>query len=200
MTTILSTYYRWSAYLGHADGLLPLIARAIFAAVFLAYFWVSALTKLGDGLFGLFTPSAGAYAQIFPRAMEAAGYDPSQLNLFHTLIVLAGTWAEFILPALIVIGLLTRFAALGMIGFVVVQTLTDLYGHGAIAEPATVGAWFDKVPDALILDQRALWVFLLLVPMVKGAGALSVDRLLVRNAPSAHPVSPQQGQKHHQAP
>jgi putative oxidoreductase len=200
MTAILSTYYRWSAHLGRADGLLPLIARAIFAAVFLAYFWVSGLTKLGDGLYGLFRPSAGAYVQIFPRAMEAAGYDPSQLSLFHSLIVLAGTWAEFILPALIVIGLLTRFAAFGMIGFVVVQTLTDLYGHGAISEPATVGAWFDKVPDALILDQRALWVFLLLVPMVKGAGALSLDRLLIRNAPLAHPASRQQAPKDHQAP
>lgn len=200
MTAILSTYYRWSAYLGHADGVLPLIARAIFAAVFLAYFWVSGLTKLGDGLWGIFSPSAGAYAQIFPRAMEAAGYDASQLSLFHTLIVLAGTWAEFILPALIVIGFLTRLAALGMIGFVVVQTLTDLYGHGAISEPATVGAWFDKVPDALILDQRALWVFLLLVPMVKGAGALSLDRLLVRNAPVARPVSLRQAPTDHQAP
>lgn len=200
MTAILSTYYRWSAHLDRADGILPLIARAIFAAVFLAYFWISALTKLGDGLFGPFRPSAGAYAQIFPRAMEAAGYDPSQLTLFHTVIVLAGTWAEFILPALIVIGLLTRLAAFGMIGFVVVQTLTDLYGHGAISEPATVGAWFDKVPDALILDQRALWVFLLVVPMVKGAGALSVDRLLIRNAPLAHPVSRPQALKDHQAP
>ncbi len=200
MTAIFFTYYRWSAYLGRADGVLPLIARAIFAAVFLAYFWASGLTKLGDGLWGLFRPSAGAYAQIFPRAMEAAGYDPAQLSLFHTLIVLAGTWAEFILPALIVIGLLTRLAAFGMIGFIVVQTLTDLYGHGAISEPATVGAWFDRVPDALILDQRALWVFLLLVPTVKGAGPLSLDRLLIRNAPLAHPVGPRQAPTDHQAP
>ena len=57
-----------------------------------------------------------------------------------------------------------------------------------------------KAPDAMILDQRALWVFLLLVPMVKGAGALSVDRLLVKNAPLAHPVSRQQAPKNHQAP
>ena len=35
-----------------------------------------------------------------------------------------------------------------MIGFVILQSLTDLYGHGAIDEAATVGAWFDKIPDA----------------------------------------------------
>ena len=112
--------------------------------------------------------------------MEAAGYDVSQLGFFHWAVVLAGTWAEFLLPLLIVLGLFTRLAALGMIGFVVMQSLTDLYGHGAISEPATLGAWFDKAPDAVILDQRALWVFLLLVLVVKGAGALSLDALLSR--------------------
>jgi putative oxidoreductase len=176
--------------LSRADWILSTIARVLFAALFLMYFWVSGLTKLGDGVFGLFSPSVGAYAQIFPRAMEAAGYDASQLTLFHTLVVLAGTWAEFILPLMIVVGLLTRLAALGMIGFVIMQTLTDLYGHGAISEAGTVGAWFDKTPDSVIFDQRALWVFLLVTLVVKGAGPLSLDRVLLRNAPSAHPVSP----------
>jgi len=141
---------------------------------------------LGDGIFGLFSPSFGAYAQIFPRAMEAAGYDASQLSFFHTLVVLAGTWAEFILPLMIVLGLMTRLAALGMIGFVVLQSLTDLYGHGAIEEASTVGARFDKAPDSIIMDQRALWVFLLLVLVVKGAGRLSLDQILVaRTRPAA---------------
>jgi len=60
-----------------------------------------------------------------------------------------------------------------MVGFVVVQSLTDLYGHSS-----ALGAWFDRFPDAHILDQRALWVFLLLVLVVKGAGPLSLDRLI----------------------
>ncbi len=47
-----------------------------------------------------------------------------------------------------------------MIGFVVVQSLTDVYGHGQSGE---IGSWFDRFPDAIIMDQRALWVFLLLV-------------------------------------
>lgn len=160
------------------DAALPLLARFAFAAVLLLYYWASALTKVGDGIFGLVQPSLGAYAQIFPRAMEAAGYDPSQLGAFHWAVVTAGTLAEFILPALIVLGLLTRLAALGMIGFVVLQSLTDIVGHAA--DPATIGAWFDRLPDAVILDQRLLWVFVLLTLVLKGAGPLSLDRLFTR--------------------
>lgn len=152
---------------------LPTLARVIFAGVFLMYFWRSAMTKLDGGLFSL---SMGAYAQIFPKAMEAVSYDASKLSFFHTLVVLAGTWAEFILPALIVLGLFTRLAAIGMIVFVLVQSLVDITGHGLSA--ADIGTWFDNNTSALIYDQRALWVFLLMVLVVKGAGPLSVDRIL----------------------
>lgn len=162
------------------SGLLPLLARFVFAAVLLLYFWNSGVTKLGDGLFGFLVPSTGAYAQIFPKAFEAVGYDSSQLGVFHWLVVVAGTWAEFILPLMIVLGLATRLAALGMIGFIAVQSLTDLYGHGGIEHAATLGAWFDRMPDGVVLDQRAFWVFLLVVLVVKGAGALSLDRVLSR--------------------
>lgn len=165
------------------DLTLPLLARFVFAGVLLLYFWNSGLTKLGDGIFGFLFPSSGAYVQIFPRAMEAAGYDTSQLNVFHWAVVVGGTVAEFILPLLIVVGLLTRLAALGMIGFIIVQSLTDLYGHGGIAHDGTLGAWFDRFPDALILDQRAFWVLCLAILVFKGAGVLSADRLLFRNAP-----------------
>lgn len=163
-------------------GLLPLLARLTFAGVLLMYFWASGLTKLGGGLLGIILPSTGAYAQIFPRQMEAVLYDTSQLSVFHWLVVTAGTWAEFLLPLLIVAGLLTRLAALGMIGFIAVQSLTDLYGHGAIAHEGTLGAWFDRAPDALILDQRAFWVVILLILVFKGAGSLSLDRVLSRQS------------------
>lgn len=163
--------------------LLPLLARLVFAGVLLQYYWHSGLTKLGDGALGFLFPSSGAYVQIFPRVMEAAGYDTSQLTVLHWAVVVAGTVAEFTLPALIVLGLLTRLSALGMIGFIGVQSLTDLYGHGGIAHEGTLGAWFDRMPDALILDQRAFWVLCLAVLVFKGAGALSADRVLFRNAP-----------------
>lgn len=158
------------------DEALPILARLTFAGVLLMYYWNSGLTKLGDGIFGIFTPSLGAYAQIFPKAMESVGFDVSQLGVFHWAVVTAGTIAEFVLPILIIIGLLTRLSALGMIGFIIMQSLTDLYGHGGIAHEGTLGAWFDRMPDALILDQRAFWVLCLLVLVFKGAGALSIDR------------------------
>ncbi len=156
------------------DALLPLAARAVFAGVLLGYFWASGLTKLD----GVFTPSLGAYGQIFPRAMEAVGYDVSKMGFLRTLVVLAGSWAEFILPALIVLGLATRLAALGMIGFTLVQSLTDIIGHKA--GPDTIGAWFDRASDALILDQRALWMLLFVTLVLKGAGIISLDRLILR--------------------
>jgi putative oxidoreductase len=170
MTSFFAPYNRAAhAADRHGDWLLPTFARLVFAAVLFGYFWASAMTKLD----GIFTPSMGAYAQIFPRVFEAVGYDVSQMGFWHRLVVLAGTYAEFALPVLIVIGLFTRLAAVGMMGFVAVQSLTDIYGHGAAA-----GAWFDRASDALILDQRALWLLLLAVLLFKGAGPLSADRVL----------------------
>lgn len=153
--------------------LLPSLARLVFAAVLLVYFWNSAATKL-DGL-GL---SVGAYAQIFPQKAEAVLYDPSQFGFIEVLIIWAGTLAEFALPALIVLGLFTRLAALGMIGFVIVQSLTDIYGHGA--DSTTIGAFFDQVENARILDLRSFWMFVLLYLVIRGAGPLSLDRLIGR--------------------
>ena len=184
MTTALSSIAQMAQPVNRlGDAALPLLARLTFAGVLLMYYWNSGLTKLGDGIFGIFAPSLGAYAQIFPKAMEAVGFDVSQLGFFHWAVVTAGTVAEFVLPLLIIIGLLTRLSALGMIGFIIMQSLTDLYGHGGLAHEGTLGAWFDRLPNALILDQRAFWVLCLLILVFKGAGALSVDRLLFKSAP-----------------
>lgn len=177
MNTIGTYYHRMGLHLERLDWLLPTLARLVFAGVLLIYLLNSGATKLGDGLLGVFQPSVGAYAQIFPRAMEAAGYDIGALGVWHWAVVVAGTIAEFTLPVLIVLGLLTRVAALGMIGFVIVQSLTDVYGHG---QTEAVGRWFDRFADGTILDQRAFWIFVLLVLVIKGAGPLSLDRLLRR--------------------
>ena len=159
------------------DWFLGLSARFTYAAVLSVYFFNSAATKLGEGVFGFLFVSDSAYFQILPPVVERYGYDPSQVPFLpYGLVVHAGAWAELILPLLIVIGLFTRVAALGMIVFVVVQSFVDVRYHGVDAE--TVGAYFDAFPDALILDQRLLWGFLLVYLVVRGAGAVSVDRLL----------------------
>ena len=159
------------------DLVLGTSARLIFAGVLLVYFWNSAFTKLGDGVLGIFTVTAGGFGQIYPKAAEAVFWDVTQMTLFQKAVVLSGTWAEFILPLLIVLGLFTRLAAAGMIGFVIVQSLTDIVGHGA-----ETGAWFDGPSDALIADQRAFWIFLLAYLVVKGGGPLALDRFLPTRA------------------
>ena len=150
---------------------MPTLARLVFAGTLLIYYWNSGMTKVGDGLFGVFNPSLGAYAQIFPKQMEAVGYDSSQLGFFTWPVAVAGTWAEFVLPALLLVGLLTRLAALGMIGFVWVQTFTDVTGHGV-----KLGGLFDNT--ITLMDQRVMWTFLFVVIVINGAGPLSLDRVL----------------------
>lgn len=152
----------------NGDMLTPTLARLVFAAVLLIYYWNSAGLKL-DG--GLFSPSAGAFGQIFPKAAEAALYDVTQLTVVQRLIIILGTWAEYILPALIVLGLFTRLAALGTIGFILVQTIVDVAGHGV-----ALGSLFDAGQG--LIDERLMWIFLLLVLVIRGAGPLSLDRML----------------------
>ena len=152
------------------DWVLPSLARLVFAAVLLRYYWNSALTKL-DGPFGV---TDGGYGQIFPRAFDDVAFDSSALGNFHYMVVLAGAWAEILLPLAIVAGVCTRLAALGMIGFVTLQSLTDIFGH--MVGPETTGAWFDAASGSVIVDQRSFWILALLVLLAKGAGPLSIDR------------------------
>jgi len=183
MISLPSPIHRLGTVLdGIAPAVLTTLARLTFVGVLLVYYWNSAGTKLGDGVFGIFSPSFGAYAQIFPKTMEAISYDVSQLGFFHWAVVFAGTIAEYVLPLLILFGLMTRLAALGMIGFVAVQSWVDINGHGLGADD--IGTWFDGNASALILDQRAFWVLALVILVMRGAGPISLDRLLFRPAPS----------------
>ncbi len=152
---------------------LGLLARIVFLAVLVPYYLNSALTKF-DGPFSI---ADSAYYQIALPAVDAAGGDVSAVSFFPWgLMVFAGSYGEIILPLLVVAGLFTRIAALGMIGFIVVQTLTDILVHQVDA--TTIGALFDRFPDSVILDQRMLWLFPLLYLVVKGAGWLSLDKVL----------------------
>ncbi|MDJ0824721.1 MAG: DoxX family protein [Rhodobacter sp.] len=154
-----------------APWLLPTLARIVFAAVFFVYFWNSATLKLD----GLFTPTAGAFGQIFPKSAEAVLWDVSQATIFQKTVMVLGGWAEFVLPILLLVGFATRLAALGMIGFVLVQSLVDVTGHGV-----ALGAWFDNDALSAIMDQRTLWVFLLAYMVFRGAGPISVDAAIRR--------------------
>lgn len=162
---------------GLENWFLGLFARLVFAAVLFVYFFNSAMTKIGEGALGFLTITDNAYFQILPSVVEQYEFDVSQVPAFpYHLIVMAGTYGEIILPILILLGLFTRIAALGMIGFILVQSYVDIAFHGA--DEKTIGAWFDRLSDSVILDQRALWVFLLVYLVIRGAGAVSLDYLL----------------------
>ncbi|MBE70559.1 MAG: hypothetical protein CMO07_07410 [Thalassospira sp.] len=153
--------------LGRRD-VIGIASRGLFVLLLLPYYINSAMTKI-DG-FGL---SAGAFAQILPPIAEQYLYDTSAIPFFPWyLIVWAGTLGEFVLPILIVAGLFTRLAALGMIGFVVVQTVVDVVFHGA-----ALGGLANGLPTELI-DHRLLWISLLVALVFAGGGKLSVDRFL----------------------
>ena len=156
-----------------------LAARFVFASLLLLYYLNSGWGKLGDGLFGFLNPNSGAFVTIFPKAMEAVSYDHTELAFIpYHLVVYLGTWAEIILPIFVVIGLFARLSAVGMIFFVIVQSIVDVYGHGIDAK--SIGSMFDRLPDAIIWDQRMQWVFVLAMIVVHGAGKISVDHLLSR--------------------
>ena len=105
---------------------------------------------------------------------DATGLDNAyDIHPLFTLIVLLGSWAEVILPLLIFLGLFTRGAALAMMGFVMVQSLVDVYGHNVEA-----GGWFDRASDGVVMDQRLFWLFILAILVSKGAGPVSLDRIL----------------------
>jgi putative oxidoreductase len=167
MTRILDHYTDLLDRLDRLDWLVPTLARLSFLAVLFFYFWNSAILKI-DG--SIFSPSSGAFGQIFPKAAEAVLWDVSQMSFFQRIVIFAGTVAEFVLPILIVVGLLTRLAAFGMIGFIIVQTIVDVTGHGA-----ALGSLFDSAQG--LIDQRVIWILLFAVLVFKGAGPISIDAL-----------------------
>jgi len=161
----------------HFHSWLPgLLARLTFASVLFMYFINSAQTKVGDGFEGFFQVQDNAFFQILPKVVEEYGYDATQVPLFpYQIIVYLGTYAEFILPVLIVAGFFTRIAAFGMIVFVLVQTYVDITMHAV--DDKTIGSFFDRLPDAVIADQRMLWIFLLVYLFIYGAGKFSIDQV-----------------------
>ena len=56
------------------------------------------------------------------------------------------------------------------------MSVVDVTLHGL--DPKSVGFVFDRVQDAIIADQRLLWVFPLIYLVLRGAGPVSVDGVL----------------------
>jgi len=151
-----------------------LLARFVFASTLYIYYLNSAKTKIGDGLFGFLHITDGAYIQIVGPAFEAAGYDSSALPLPAHIMVVMGTYGEFIMPVLVILGLFSRIGAAGLIVFILVQTYVDATAHQVV-----LGALINGQPSE-ILDQRLYWIVPLVYVMLKGGGTISLDTLLSR--------------------
>jgi putative oxidoreductase len=139
-----------------------LLCRLVFAATLYTYYLNSAKTKVGDGILGFFRISTGAYYQIVPDAVATAN-SPAALGLSYKLMVIAGTYAEFILPILVILGL-----------FLFVQTYVDVTAHDV-----PLGSFFNGKPTEL-LDTRVFWALPLVYVAIRGPGRISIDRLLSR--------------------
>ena len=156
---------------------MGLAARLAFSSVLMIYFLNAAQLKVGSGFPAMFIPKGGAYAQMFPALAKSVRYNVDKIDVFpYQIIVFFGTYMEFILPVLILVGLFTRAASLAFIVFIGVMTYVDITAHKVGAE--TIGTFFDRVNNSAIADQRLLWLVPLVYLMLKGAGAISLDRLL----------------------
>jgi putative oxidoreductase len=154
-----------------ADRLLAAIPTAL-PALLLRFalaipFWRSGLTKW-DGFLNLSSGARYLFTEEFRLHIfgQAFAY-PAPL----TMAFLAGL-GEVILPVLLVLGLGTRFAALGILGMTVIIQLT--------------------VPDGLV-NFHLPWFAMALALVIYGGGALSADRLIGlamgdRLKASAHPA------------
>jgi putative oxidoreductase len=156
---------------------LGLAARLVFSSVLMMFFLNSAATKVGSGFPGALIPTSGAYAQMLPPVAEQYGYNADKIPFLpYGAIVYLGTYAEFILPVLILVGLFTRLSSLAFLGFIGVMTYVDINFHGVDAK--AIGEVFDRIQDAAISDQRLLWCFPLVYLLIKGSGVLSLDAIL----------------------
>ncbi len=170
------------------DWLLGLLARAWFAATLLFFFWNSAMTKLGGA--GLVDLDAAAAQMLGEAFFIEYGGDTSELGFGFVAFAYLGTIAEFVLPLLIVIGLLTRLGSLGMILFIAVMTYVDMTAHGLTIDPSLlVNGRPDLTPaqatdavfiNSVTIENRLMWLFPLIYLVVRGGGAVSLDWLFGR--------------------
>jgi len=142
---------------------IALLGRFSIAAVF----WNSGQTKVEGFVLNIVS---GEIALGWPRLSDSAIYlfqEEYKLPLLAPqLAATLATVGEHVLPVLVLLGLGTRFAALGLL--VMTAVIQFLVYPGAYA---THGVW------AAVL----LWL------MVRGPGALSIDHLLARRTSwSAH--------------
>ena len=145
MKRLLATYDRLVTLVSARlpESLMLLFMRVVLAGIF----WRSGQTKIAEGTW--FTISDNAYA-LFET-------EYSGVPLPSHLAAVMATCAEHLLPVLLVIGLFTRAAALGLLAMTMVIQIF-------------------VYPDAW-WTEHSLWVAMQLALVVRGAGLFSLDSL-----------------------
>jgi putative oxidoreductase len=147
-----------AGFAGIPEGAVALLGRLSVAAIF----WRSGQTKI-EG-FAL-DPAAGTFTLGWPRLSEDAQllfeYEYAVPLLTPGTAALLATIAEHLFPLMLVLGLGTRWAALGLLAVT-----------GVIQAFVYPGAW----------PTHGVWAAVLLWLVVRGPGALSLDHGLARRA------------------
>jgi putative oxidoreductase len=146
MMKVEAIYRQVVAMLGGTliQSLLLLFVRVVFAGIF----WRSGATKVVEG----------TWFQITPETYDLFASDFSAVPLPSHLAANLSNAAEHILPVLLILGLGTRFAALGLLGMTLVIQIFVF-------------------PDAW-WPTHSLWVALALIIITRGAGLFSSDAAL----------------------
>lgn len=151
MSTLAPLLRRCDAVTGRLSGAIPESLLLLFVRVVLGgVFWRSGQTKVVEGTWFTLTDST---VELFRT--EYVG-----VPLPAELAAPMANAAEHILPALLLVGLFTRFSALGLLAMTMVIQIF-------------------VYPDAW-WPEHSLWMALALVLVLYGGGLISLDALLVR--------------------
>jgi len=151
VSLMAATLTRYDAATRWLSGRLPESLLLVFVRVVLGgIFWRSGQTKVAEG----------SWFQLTDSTYELFRTEYAGVPLPPDIAAVMANAAEHVLPALLLVGLFTRGAALGLIG----MTLT---------------IQFFVYPDAW-WPEHSLWTALALVLVLRGGGLFSLDALLTR--------------------
>ena len=151
MSLVAASLNRYDAATRWLSGRVPESLLLVFVRVVLGgIFWRSGLTKVAEG----------TWFQLTDTTYELFRTEYAGVPLPPEFAAVLANAAEHILPALLLIGLFTRGAALALVG----MTLT---------------IQFFVYPDAW-WPEHSLWTALALVLVLRGGGLFSLDALLSR--------------------
>jgi putative oxidoreductase len=128
------------------EGLVLLFVRAVLGGIF----WRSGQTKVAEG----------TWFQLTDSTYELFRTEYAGVPLPAELAAVMANAAEHVLPALLLAGLFTRGAALGLLGMTMVIQIF-------------------VYPDAW-WPEHSLWIALALILILRGGGIFSLDALLTR--------------------